>query len=468
MPATSGPAPIAEPPAIPDDIKYTPLWLRILAGWGWRLLVSAGVIALFWVVGKYLSQIVVPLLLALLITAGLSPLTNWLEKHRLPRWAGALVALLSMVLVFTGLLTLVGAQIAAQWQDLTTAATKGFSDLITWLGTGPFHISAEQMAAWVDQGLKALQDSRNQIATAVASAGSRIGAFFAGLATCLFAAFFFLKDGRRISGAFEKLLPTYAMGTIEPAVRGGWTSLASYVRAAVTVAAIDGVGAGLGALILGSNLWVAITAFTFVCSFIPLLGALIAGTVAVVVTLVTLGWVKAIVMLVIFVLVMNIEANVLQPLLLGRAVEIHPLLVLLGISAGAIVAGVAGALFAIPLIAFVSGAIRGMTGLFADGGVRRRVNVPWRHRSARPMRVSRSAGSPVTRATAEAADQPAARMADPVAAGPTEPPDGSLSSFYGAVDAGPAVPEIVDPGIGRAAGFVADPVAGSKPGTIPE
>ena len=122
------------------------------------------------------------------------------------------------------------------------------------------------------------------------------------------------------------------------------------MRAAVTVAAIDGVGAGLGALILGSNLWVAITAFTFVCSFIPLLGALIAGTVAVVVTLVTLGWVKAIVMLVIFVLVMNIEANVLQPLLLGRAVEIHPLLVLLGISAGAIVAGVAGALFAIPLI----------------------------------------------------------------------------------------------------------------------
>ena len=191
------------------------------------------------------------------------------------------------------------------------------------------------------------------------------------------ASFFFLKDGRGIVGVFEKVIPDYALATIEPAARGGWTSLSSYVRAAVIVAGIDGVGAGLGALILGSNLWLAITAFTFVCSFIPLLGATIAGAVATIVVLVTLGPVKAVIMLAIFVAVMSIEANVLQPLLLGRAVEIHPLLVLLGISAGAIIAGIAGALFAIPLVAFATGCIRGAEGVFASDDVgMRRANLP--------------------------------------------------------------------------------------------
>lgn len=377
MPATSGPTPADVGPAVSDDLKYTPFWLRIVASWGWRLLVLAGVVWLFWMIGTRLSQVVVPLALALLITSGLSPFTSWLERKGWPRWAGSLVALLAMVLVIGGLLTLVGTQIASQWGDLTTAATKGFAVLITWLGTGPFQISPEQMDAWIAQGIQALQDSRNQIASGVASAGSRIGAFFAGLATCLFAAFFFLKDGRGIAGTFERLLPTYALKAVEPAVRGGWTSLAAYVRAAVTVAGIDGVGAGLGALALGSNLWVAIMAFTFVASFIPLLGATIAGAVATVVVLVTLGWVKAVIMLVVFVLVMSIEANVLQPLLLGRAVEIHPLLILLGISAGAIIAGIAGALFAIPLVAFATGCIRGAEGVFASDDVgMRRANLP--------------------------------------------------------------------------------------------
>ncbi len=245
-----------------------------------------------------------------------------------------------MMAVLLGLLTLVGAQIAAQWSELTDAATKGFTGLLEWLATGPLQVSDTQVDQWIEQIVQVVQDSRNQIASGLAAAGGRVGAFFAGFATCLFAAFFFLKDGRGIAGAFEKVIPNDALVTVEPAVRGGWTSLTSYVRAAVVVAAIDGVGAGLGALILGSNLWLAITAFTFVCSFIPLLGATIAGAVATVVVLVTLGPIKAAIMLVIFIAVMSIEANVLQPLLLGRAVEIHPLLVLLGIAAGAILAGV--------------------------------------------------------------------------------------------------------------------------------
>ncbi len=378
MPATSGPRPAEDPLADqPDEIRYTPLWLRVFAGWSWRLLLVAGTLFLIWQIGSYLGQITVPLLLALLITSGLQQPTNWLNEHGLPRWAASVLMLLALVLVLIGLLGVVGAQIAIQWPQLTQAAGQGSRALLEWLGTGPLQISQEQVQQWLDQAGAYIQNSAQEIAGTLAAAGTRVGAFFAGLATCLFATFFFLKDGRRITGAFEKVLPDYALSRIRPSVRGGWESLSSYVRAAVIVAGIDGIGAGLGALILGSNLFLAITAFTFVCSFIPLLGAVIAGAVSTIVVLVTLGPVKAVIMLVIFVLVMNIEANVLQPLLLGRAVEIHPLLVLLGISAGAIVAGVAGALFAIPAVAFATGCIRGAEGVFAsDDKGQRRANLP--------------------------------------------------------------------------------------------
>lgn len=383
MPATpelakTGTAPRAQGGApTSDDIALTPLWLRVLASWSWRLLVIVAVVALLWVASARLSQVVVPLLLALLFTSGLSPMTAWLEKKGWPRWLGSLTALLAMIVVFAGLLTLVGAQIVQQWPKLAEEATKGISGLFTWLATGPLQISESQVDTWIDQALQAIQNSTNQIASGLASAGSTIGSIFAGLAICLFTTFFFLKDGARIAAAFEKIIPDQALVAVEPAVRGGWTSLAAYVRAAVIVAGIDGVGAGLGALILGSNLWVAITAFTFVCSFIPLLGATIAGTVATAVVLVTLGPIKAIIMLVVFVAVMSIEAHVLQPLLLGRAVEIHPLIVLLGISAGAIIAGIPGALFAIPLVAFVNGCIKGSEGIFAADHERRLPTLPW-------------------------------------------------------------------------------------------
>lgn len=132
------------------------------------------------------------------------------------------------------------------------------------------------------------------------------------------------------------------------------------MRAAVVVAAVDGVGAGVGALILGSNLWMAIMALTFVCAFVPLIGALFSGAVAVAVTLVTLGFWKAVIMLAVFVAVLQLEAHILQPLLLGRAVQIPPLVVLVGIAVGMTLSGVVGGIFAIPIVAFATGIIRGI------------------------------------------------------------------------------------------------------------
>lgn len=353
-------------PGASDDIVLTPLWLRVTASWGWRLIVLCAVAVVIWNIGTTLSQLTVPLLIAILITAGFSPFTTMLARHRWPKWASAAVSLLLLVVVVVGLIGIVGAQIASQWDQLVTTATSGASALVNWLFTGPLNISQEQVDGWLAEVTNLIQTYQSQIASALTAAGGRIGAFLAGLVTCLFASFFFLKDGNRIAQAFNRIIPPSVRDRVEPSVWGGWTALASYVRAAVTVAAIDGIGAGLGALILGSNLWIAIIAFTFICSFVPIIGAIVAGAVATIVVLVTLGPVKALIMLGVFIAVMNIEANLLQPLLLGRAVEIHPLLILLGITAGSILAGIPGALLAIPAVAFVTGCVRGAEGVFID------------------------------------------------------------------------------------------------------
>ncbi|MFZ2624951.1 MAG: AI-2E family transporter [Propionibacterium sp.] len=346
------------PPAGNDESSLAPRPLRAAAAWSWRLLVIAAVIGVLWWFGGVLSEVVVPLMAALLLTAALAPLNGFLRHHRFPAWAASLVSLFVLVLILAGLLTLVGTQIAVQWQELTQQTVRGLQSFLTWLGTGPLHISHDQVDAWLTQARAKLSTSQDQIAKFAAAAGSGIGRFFTGLAMALFATFFFLKDAPLMSAGLKASVPRATRATLVPGLDAGWQSLVSYVHAAVIVAAVDGVGAGLGALLLGSNLWLAITALTFVCAFIPIVGALLSGAVAVTVTLVTLGPVKAAIMLVVFVGVMELEAHVLQPLLLGRAVSIHPLVVLVGIAVGINLAGIVGGVFAIPIVAFASGVVR--------------------------------------------------------------------------------------------------------------
>ena len=340
---------------------YVPQALQITAAWSWRIVAVAAAVVVLWWLGAKLSLVVVPIMVAIMFTAALAPIQRWLISLKWPKWLCALTPMLAVMLIFIGLISLVGAQIATQWSMLVSKATEGITGLLKWLGEGPLHITQSQLDGWIDQAIQVANNSKEAIATAVASAGSKVGNFFAGTATCLFATFFFMKDGRRIMNHAAHKLPGYAQANVVPAVREGWFSLVVYMRAAVIVAGIDGVGAGIGALAIGSNMWLAILVLTFICSFVPLVGAFVAGTVATVVVLVTLGPIKAIIMLVVFVAVMSIEAHVLQPMILGKAADIHPLLVLLGIAVGSILAGIPGALFAIPIVAFASGVVRRAT-----------------------------------------------------------------------------------------------------------
>lgn len=339
-------------------MSEVPRGLLVAGAWSLALIaVGAGIMGLGWVAGR-LSEVVFPVFSAFLLTAALEPINAFLVRHRCPDWLAALTCLLFLVVVVGGLLTLVGVQIATQWDYLSVQTVAGFRELMGWLGGGPLHIGQDQINSWISGLTEFLKAQQAGIATVAASVGTGVVRFVTGLIMCLFAVFFFLKDGKLFSKMLRGVLPTGIREVAAPAASAGWASMVSYVRAAVTVAAVDGVGAGLGAMLLGSSLWVAITALTFVCAFVPMLGALIAGGVGSIIVLATLGWVKALIMLAIFVLVLETEVHVMQPLLLGRAVDIHPLIVLVSIALGMVVAGIPGAVFAIPLVALVVGIVR--------------------------------------------------------------------------------------------------------------
>ncbi|MFZ2429303.1 MAG: AI-2E family transporter [Propioniciclava sp.] len=356
-PAAPAPQPIIvqveQPEPGVDLAPEIPAGLTVAAGYAWRLLLlGVGVVALFSALG-YFSQLTVPLAVAILLTAMLYPVAEQLKRWGWPPALAALAALLLLVLVVAGLLGFVGQQVASEFPTLVEQTTAGFSSLVAWLGTLPFGINQAQLDQWISMATSWLQTQAATLATAAAGIGAAFGNFFAGLATALVAAFFFAFQGRTIfTNTLGVVVPSHYRGPVDQAARRGWTSLVAYMRSAVIVAAVDAAGVSLAAFLLGVPLVGALFALTFFLSFIPIVGAVLAGSVAVALALVTHGWVQALIMLGAVILVMQAEGNFLQPLVMGKAVNVHPLAVLLGITAGAIISGILGALLAIPVLAF--------------------------------------------------------------------------------------------------------------------
>jgi len=334
--------------------------MRVAAGWAWRLLVLG---ALVYYVGQILgglSEVTIPLVVALLLTAAFWPLKGSLVRAGLGRGLAAGLCLLALALLVLGILFLVSVQITAQWTQLSNSAISSFNQLIDWMKRGPFHITNSQIDTWLTQLSNWLRNSEGKIAGYATAFGTQLSHFFAGMALALFAMFYFLYDGSKLARAASILIPRRSRRRILEAAGHGWVALVAYVRAAVIVAAVDGLGALIGAFAVGSTTWLAIGALTFLTAFVPLVGALFAGTVATAVVFVTLGPVRAIIMLAVFVAVMEIEGHVMQPFLLGRAVSLHPLAVLYGIAIGVIVGGFMGALFTVPLMAFTNAFARAL------------------------------------------------------------------------------------------------------------
>ena len=339
-----------------------PRGLVTASEWAWRSLVVGAVVAVVWLGLKYFSSVTVAAAVAVLLAALLYPIAERLREWRWPPALAALASLAALAVVIGAILSLIGANILTQWSGLYEKFSTAVSALLEWLASGPLHIDAAQVDGYL-AGLKTwLDGSGAEVAGWLAEAGVGIGHFFAGAAITIIAAFFFLASGRQIWQSSLTLLPRRYQSRTDSAALSGWTSLMSYMRAQVAVAFVDAVGILIGALILQVPMAWALFAFTFITAFIPVLGAVMAGTLAALLAFVSGGWVTALIMVGVAVLVVELEGHFLQPILLGRAVRLHPLAVLLGLAVGATLAGIVGALLVIPVLAFFVAFIRALLG----------------------------------------------------------------------------------------------------------
>lgn len=334
--------------------------VRQTAEWAWRLLVIfAAVLALTMIVQR-LATVVIPLAIALLAAALLAPLVDWMQRLGVPRWVGVFVALVGSLGVVAGIMTFVVEQFVAGVPQLTGEFTASVERIQDWLINGPFHMSDDQIRNAGDTIVNAIQSNQDSLTSGALTTATVIGHILTGTFLTLFILIFFLYGGDQIWEFVTRIVPRGHRERVRLAGQLGFGSLVGFVRATVVVAAVDAIGIGAGLAILGVPLALPLASLVFISAFIPIIGAFLAGFIAVFIALVTKGLVTALIVLGIIIAVMQLESHVLQPLLLGRAVSIHPLAVVLAIAAGLVLGGIAGALLAVPFVAVMNTAIRSL------------------------------------------------------------------------------------------------------------
>ncbi|WP_436525876.1 AI-2E family transporter [Actinoplanes sp. HUAS TT8] len=350
------------------DDADVPHSLRIAAAWSWRLIVVGlvGYVGLRFI--GLVSVVVIPLAIALLLTALLGPAVGWLLKLHLPRSMATFLVLICGLGAVAGTLTLVVNQFIDGLPQLTEKASAGVRQIQDWARTGPLHLSDHQVDQAIDSAQNWVNDNTSSLTSTGISTAATVFELLTGLLLVLFSTFFFLRDGRKIWRFIVRLFPVNVRWSLADAGDASWTTLGAYVRATVLVAFIDAVGIGLALVLLDVQFPFPLAALVFLGAFVPIVGAAVSGSVAVLVALVTQGWVVALITLGAVILVQQLEGHVLQPLIMGRAVALHPLAVIIGIACGVVLAGIIGALVAVPLIAVLNTGIRRLS--------RRRPEIP--------------------------------------------------------------------------------------------
>ncbi|SDQ05767.1 AI-2E family transporter [Microbacterium sp. cf332] len=331
-----------------------PRGLRVATAYSWRLLVVAAAAGVaIWIIIQ-LKLLVIPLLIAILIAALLWPGLLWMLEHRVPRWAAIVVSVLATVAVISGLLWLAIWQIGREWPSVQARTVDAVRELRQYLIDGPLHLTSMQIDDALQQGWGFFEQQASLLLSGALAIGSTVGHVATGALLVLFILLCILADGGRIWHWVVRLFPRQARPAVDGAGRTGWRTVVTYARTQLLVATIDATGIGLGALFLGVPLAAPIAVLVFLGAFIPFVGAVVTGALAVFLALVYNGPWIALWMLVIVLGVQQLEGHILQPLLMGSAVKVHPLAVVIVVAGGAMIAGIPGALFAVPLAAFVN------------------------------------------------------------------------------------------------------------------
>ena len=345
---------------LPYPVVLAAAWslcLLLITGGGWLLGEAIGRV----------SVIVAPLAIAVLLAAMLRPLVDRIPG-RVPRWAAALVVVVGVLALVLGALAAVTTQLASGLPGMRRQLASGTDAALRWLEDGPLHLTADRLQEAVGQVRSLISSHSEALAAGAVQFGHTAVDAVAGLLICLVSLFFFLYHGEKLWEFFVRWFPRVSREHVDTAFRRGWESLGAYTRTQLTVAAINAAGVGLGALVLRVPFVIPIIVVVFLASFVPIIGTLAAGMIPTLLALLDRGVMVAIAMLAIVVIVHQLESHVLQPLLMGHAVALHPLAVILVVTAGTYLFGIVGALFAVPVTALVNTVIRYLASTADDPG----------------------------------------------------------------------------------------------------
>jgi predicted PurR-regulated permease PerM len=337
-----------------QEVAALPRGMIIAGAWSWRALALFAVFAVLVYVLSLISEVVIPFVIAILIAAVLTPVVNRLRKHGWPKGLAIATSLVGTFVIIAGLFVLITTQIHSALPQLKEKSSVVYQSAKNFLVSPAVGLNQQDIDNAVQSGVKYAQENSSMLTSGITAAGTTFGHIIVGLLLTLFTLIFLLIDGKRIWRFFLHLFPRRARPALAGSGDVSWTALKNFVRSQVIVAGADGLLIGLGAFFVGLPLAIPIGILVFLGSFIPVVGAILTGAVAIVIALVFNGPIAALIMLLIVVGVQQLEGHVLQPFLIGRSVNVHPLAVVLGVAIGSILGGIAGALFAVPLVAVMS------------------------------------------------------------------------------------------------------------------
>lgn len=341
--------------------EHVPALLRHAAAWSWRLLLVAAVGYLAFKALVALRLLVLPFIVALLLTALLQPLTAWLRRHGFPAVAAVLCTLLVALVVLAGLGVLIVNQVQAEYPRLQAEVLGSAHKVQAYLSGPPFRLKNFRLEQLSSKLLTYLSQHKSVVEGTVVTGGRIVLEILAGLILTLFITYFLLKDsveadGSRIWRWLTSGLRQDAKLRADRAGRAAWEILGKYVHGTTVVAAIHAVIIAIALWILGVPLVVPLMVLAFLAAYVPLIGILVVGLLAIMVTLATKGWIFALILLAVFLAENQLDSHVLQPQVVGRRVRLHPLATIVVLAIGGIVAGIPGAVVAVPIAAVVSGA----------------------------------------------------------------------------------------------------------------
>lgn len=346
-----------------DDLEV-PVGLRVAAAWAWRLLILGVIVYFVITIVGILSHVIIPLTIALLLSALLSPFVGILTRRiGMPRSLATTIVLIGGIAAVVGILTAVITQFVDGLPGITDNTAKGVEEIRNWLRAGPLHLTNAQLDGFGEAVQNWFKNNREKLTSSAVSTAAATVEALTGFFLVLFSLFFFLRDGRLIWRFFVGIMPPATRSALDYSGQAAWHTLVNYVRATVIVAFIDAFGIGLVLVLVGmpSAFVFPLVALVFLFAFVPIIGATVSGAVAVLVTgVVTTDWVKALIVLAGVIAVQQIEGHLLQPLIMGRAVAIHPLAVIAAIAGGLVLAGIIGALVAVPMVAMFNTGIRAL------------------------------------------------------------------------------------------------------------